>query len=101
MKGYKFYLEYPNNREKRNSTRKALGNHCGTIVGVLDDTAQSSTIGVMYDAISAVQNIPNSGTCYGTTSQGYLAEKCKRISEVQAREIHPVLFQRLDDNDLN
>ena len=101
MNGYKFYLEYPNNREKRNGTRKVLGNHSGTILAVVDDTVRVSNGAVMHDAISAVQDIPNSGTCFGTVSQSYLDRDCKRISEVQAREIHPVLFQRLDDNDLN
>jgi len=98
MKGYKFFLEYPNNKEKRNGTRKVLGNHSGTIVAVIDDTAQVSNGAVVYDTISALQDIPNSGTCFSCASQPYLAERCKRISEAQAREIHPVLFQRLDDN---
>jgi hypothetical protein len=98
MKGYKFFLEYPNNKDKRNGTRKSLGNHLGTIVAVIDDTARATGNGIEQDAISAVQDIPNSGTNYGGVSWDYLAERCKRISEAQAREIHPVLFQRLDDN---
>jgi hypothetical protein len=95
MLGYKFYLEYPNNKEKRNGTRKVLSNHSGTIIAVIDDTLR---VGGMQDAICALQEIPNSPTCLSGVSLSYLAEKCKRVSEAQARDIHPILFKRLDDN---
>jgi hypothetical protein len=49
-----------------------------------------------YYTAHAVQDIPNNPVCFGSYSDGYLREKCKDISEKQAREIHPNLFKVLD-----
>ena len=37
MKGYKFFLEYPNAKAKRAATRAALGNHAGNVIATFGD----------------------------------------------------------------
>ena len=100
MKGIRFYLEYPSKKEKRKGTRKEPGNHLGQVVAVMYENGWwSETPGAwhyMYDCISALTRVPNSVVCGSSVSWGYLDEKCKRISEKQAREIHPNLFIYLE-----
>lgn len=102
MKGYKFYLEYDNQKDCKAATRENLGNHLGTVIAVLDDTRVISqhadkTTYIQVDAIGAFQNIPNCACCFTTASADYLSKQCKRISEAQAREIHPKLFNYLEN----
>jgi len=95
MKGIRFYEEY-------NDKRKGISN--GNVVAVIPENrwiiehADGST-DLIYDAISAVFYRPNSDVCRTGVSQGYLWDSCKRISESKAREIHPALFQYLDQAD--
>ncbi len=100
MKGVRFYLEYPNSLEKRKATRHNLGNHEGNVIAVLDNGNYISSGGdPTADALAAVfyrKNSPIAGT---GVSLEYLQERCKRISEATAREIHPQLFIRLDQKD--
>jgi hypothetical protein len=44
----------------------------------------------------AIFDWPNSPVAGTGVSLDYLRQKCKRISEAQARTIHPVLFEWLD-----
>ena len=98
MKGLKFYLEYPNNKNKREGTRKKLGNHSGNVIAVIDNTYHVGGTGkINADAIGAVFFHSNSAVVSTGVSDEYLREKCKRISEEQARKIHPKLFNYLDD----
>lgn len=93
MKGFKFYLEYDDEKEKRKATRKNLGDHSGNVVAVFGEFDHVA----VKDCLGAVFFVGNSDVACSTVSYDYLRENCKRISEKQAREIHPKLFARLDD----
>ena len=90
MNGIRFYLEF-----KDKSKRKPGG----TVVAVLvlnGSYWSSSTI--CYEAIAAVFDWPNAPVAGTGVARDYLRQKCKRISEVKARIIHPALFGRLDQS---
>jgi len=95
MKGYKFFLEYPNAKAKRAATRAALGNHAGNVIATFGDPYPTAN-GAQIEALSAVFSGDNSPVAVGAVALEYLSERCKRISEGQARAIHPELFNRLD-----
>jgi len=100
MKGYIFYLEFPTAQAKRKATRKNLVGHSGNCIAVTSDNNERWEQYKMnrgYPAIAAVQEIPNSPCCFDSVNSNYLKERCKRISEAQAREIHPNLFYRLEN----
>ena len=98
MKGFRFFLEYPTSQDKNKATRKELGNHKGTCIAVNTyDECFVSSGQWCYDAIGAVQDIPNSPCCSTAASWIYLNSKCKRISEKEARRIHPALFEYLEN----
>ena len=98
MKGYRFYLEYPSKTEKNKATVKRPGNHEGNCIAV----PLSNGGGLLYggdwsiETFSAVYKEPNSDCCGSQASLGYLRERCKRIPERLAREIHPKLFSYLE-----
>lgn len=104
MKGYRFYLEFADAKSKRRSGKSHAG-HEGNVVAVVlhDDVniprswiAQGTRPSLMLEALSAVLIYPNSDVNYGGVAAEYLAERCKRIPETLARQIHPRLFSRLD-----
>ena len=97
MKGIRFYLEYPNQAEKRKATRGNLGNHEGNVIATLDGTEVITKHGPQVDALAALFDRPDSPVAGTAVSVEYLQERGKRISEAQARKIHPELFRRLDD----
>ena len=97
MKGYKFYLEYPNKTEKHKGTVKNPGNHSGNVLAVFNDIFWGKD-GWLYEAEGAVLFTSNSPVGSTSVSPGYIEEKCKRIPERLAREIHPELFKVLDSN---
>ena len=100
MKGLHFYLEYPSPGERRKATRKNLGNHRGTVCAVDTDRKnwkRGANSQILADCFSAVQNIPNSVVCGSSCSRTYLKCHCLRVSEKQAREIHPTLFTYLEE----
>jgi hypothetical protein len=47
----------------------------------------------MHEALGGVFDRDNSPVATTSVSVDYLREKCKRISEKMAREIHPELFK--------
>jgi hypothetical protein len=98
MKGYKFYLEFPSTKAKRKSG-KANAGHSGNCLALATerDFTYISNGGIMTEGLMAVFFTPDSPVCWSSVSWGFLKEKCKRVSEATAREIHPALFQRLDD----
>lgn len=96
MKGFHFFLEYANKTEKNKATRKDPKNHRGTVIAVMYENEYRIPGTDQHEAIASVQDIPNSSVCHTSASYGYLREKCLRISEKQAREIHPALFSVLD-----
>lgn len=97
MKGYTFYLEYPTLKDKRKATRKYLGNHSGIVLAVYGDWFSPGGHYSKKECVSSVYDRPNSEVCTSSVCDTYIKDKCKRISEKQAREIHPNLFQYLDD----
>jgi hypothetical protein len=97
MKGIRFYLEYPNQTEKNKATRENLGNHSGLVIAVFEGTEAIGQSGPQIDALSGLTERENAPVASGAVSFDYLRERTKRISEDQAREIHPELFKRLDD----
>ena len=96
MKGYTFYLEYPTLRDKRKAIRKELGNHSGNVLAVYGDWFNIDHY-YKKECVSSVYDKPNSEVCTSSCDGEYLTTNCKRISEKQAREIHPKLFQYLDN----
>jgi hypothetical protein len=49
------------------------------------------------DAVGAVYYTPNSPVATTGVSWEYIREKCKRIPESMAKEIHPELWNYLQD----
>lgn len=97
MKGIRFYLEYPNQAEKRKATRADLGNHSGHVIATFEGTEAIGTHGPQVDALTAIFDRPDSPVAGSAVSLEYIRERGKRISEAQARRIHPELFRRLDE----
>ncbi len=87
MKGIRFYQVYENKRKPATAKQE--------IIAVYPDTMRVCN-GIVLDCISAIYFCDNSPVCYSTCSWDYLIEKCKRVSEKRAREIHPALFAYLD-----
>ena len=101
MKGYRFYLEYPNKKEKRHGTRKKPGNHIGTVIAAYGNWYLhhcNSELEHHVDCIGAVFNEANSPVCGTSAALGYIDSRCKRISEKLARQIHPRLFVYLEED---
>jgi len=97
MKDFRFYLEYPNKKEKRKATRKMLGNHTGNCLAVFTNVKEHLLPDLKsIETIAAVYFHANSDCCLSSASFDYIQKKCKRISEQQAREIHPKLFSYLE-----
>ena len=93
MKGYRFYLEHESAKDKR------AGKHSGNCFAVLlgkDGRPLRQSDPKMVEGIGAVYEHPDSGVAGTSADRGFLREKCKRISESKAREVHPKLFIILD-----
>jgi hypothetical protein len=88
MNGVRFYREFSDKSKRKPG---------GTVVAalVLNGSYWSSGT-ICYEALAAVFDRPNSPVAGTGVSLDYLRQKCKRIGEAQARTIHPVLFERLD-----
>lgn len=86
MKNIRFYEEFKDSR-KRNS--------CKTVVAIYTDS--DSIRYNRIDAIVGVYDVANSLCCFTSVSSVYLKRRCKRISEQQAKQIHPNLFVRLEE----
>ena len=77
---------------------KNLGNYSGNVIAVIKETKKEQwLINHCYEAITAVFECKNSDCCFGQVSPEYLTERCKRISEKQAKEIHPNLFYYIEN----
>jgi len=99
MKGFIFYLEYPTNKDKRAGTRKNPGNHSGNVLAIIlnEEKRPYWIAGTMQqECIAAIFSHANSDVCKTSCHVRYLRKNCKRISEAQARTIHPKLFQYLE-----
>lgn len=95
MKDFRFFLEYPTNKDKRKATRNNLGNHQGTCLAVSKSFYGQN--GMIYnECAGGIYETPNSPCTWTSCTNGYLSETCKRISEKTARTIHPNLFKYLE-----
>lgn len=103
MKGFAFYIEYPEGVNPNKFTRKNLGTHSGTVIAVSTDRKdlRAEQTGGKFkwitDGFGAFQDYPNCPVCYTSVALSYVRERTKRISEAMAREIHPSLFSYLDN----
>ena len=94
MKGYRFYLEFNSPADKR------AGRDNGNVAAVIvEDGIFWSGDVACYEAIGNVFSHANSMVCGTSVSVDYLATYTKRISEQEAREIHPNLFAYLDSEE--
>lgn len=92
MRNIRFYLEHESPSHKRK------GNHLGTVFAahVHDNGRFVLTTTYFVEGMAAVFNRPDSPVESTAADREYLRKCCKRISEAEAREIHPALFARLD-----
>lgn len=96
MKGYRFYEEYDSSYKKRK--RISSGN-----VLALDIPVAGWFDGRRYvmSCTAAVFSHPNSGIAGTAVSRDVLRLNYRRITEKRAREIHPAMFDFLDQFDEN
>jgi len=88
MNGVCFYQEFSDKSKRKPG---------GTVVAALVLNGRYWSSGtICYETLAAVFDWPNSPVAGTGVSLDYLRQKCKRINEAQARTIHPVLFERLD-----
>lgn len=88
MNGIRFYLEFTDPSKRQSG---------GTVVAALVlNGSYWSGDRLCYEAIAALFEQPKAPVAGTAVALDYLRRKCKRISEVQARNIHPALFERLD-----
>ncbi len=88
MKGIRFYQEFEDRSKRRSSS---------TIVAVCVCNGLYFRSGkACYEGFVGVFDRLNSPVNFSGVALDYLREKCKRVSETQARTIHPALFERLD-----
>jgi hypothetical protein len=95
MKGFRFYAEYDSNKQKR--MQRHTGIRADNVIAIDVDTFHYQNGNeAAYEGFSAVFGHPNSSVAWGGISRHYIDDRCKRISEAKARELHPVLFARLE-----
>ena len=92
MKGFRFYADYGHAKGKRQ------GGDAPNCIALATDPGQSWVRDheILTECIAAVFSHANSGVCSTSCSRSYLQESCKRISEAEARRLHPALFAHLD-----
>lgn len=95
MKGYRFFLEFSSEKERRKATVKNPIKHTGNVLAIMTDEKPYIEKGaVMFHGIGAVYYYPNSPVGCTSVHSEYL-KRCIRIPESMAREIHPQLFSQL------
>lgn len=92
MKHIRFYEEFADEGTREQSQ----GNVAAIFVGNGTYTCGEQTC---YEGLGAVYFHPNSPVATSGYALSYLQENCRRVSEARAREIHPALFHRLDNNE--
>ena len=92
MKGYRFYADYSSAKLKRK------GGDAPNVLAVATDIMPrlGDRGQLLFECAVAVFEHANSGVCWGAASRDYIAECCKRLSEEEARRIHPAIFVYLD-----
>jgi len=108
MKGYRFYADYDSAAHRRRDTtphgRATLGSTPeppkNVIAVYLEKGGRPVSIfdGVNWKAecAAATFDVPNSDVSTTAASFSYLNERCRRISEAEAKRIHPRLFTYLE-----
>src|SRR5215471_19638911 len=84
-----FYRDHETTQDKRH------GHYMGNVTAVFTDTGRFSREfdgNNGYDAVDAVYFYPNSPVASTSVSVAWMQTKGKRISEAEARMIHPSLF---------
>ena len=90
MNGIRLYLEF---------TDKSKRQPGGTVVAALVLNGSYCSSGrICYEALAALFDWPNAPVAGTGVACDYLRQKCQRISEANARIIHPALFERLDQS---
>lgn len=91
MKGVRFYEEYLDKRKTSTS---------GNVIATNEETRKESLLLTgAIECLASVHNEPNSPVASSHVSEQYLRSHCKRISEDDARRLHPQLFERLDEKE--
>jgi len=88
MKGVRFYEEFSNKRRGKSE---------GKVLAVDIEWFYGES-GYLHEAIGALFFHPNSAVGGTSVSPEYLRDSCKRISEAKARQIHPNLFEWLNES---
>lgn len=88
MKGIRFYEEFANKRR---------GVSAGNVVAIYTEDAYMHQPTLW--GLASVYAHPNSVVAGTGVGRDWLRGNCKRVSERQARIIHPALFERLDADD--
>ena len=86
MRGYVFYLEHSTPAAKRKRE------HSGNVLAVC---YPFEIFAGSVEALVGVYDWPNSAICGGCTDRAYLAKYCRRVSEAEARRVHPAMFDHL------
>ena len=91
--GGKMFVESMRRGKVHSAKRKPGGN----VVAVLAlNGAYWSSGKLCYETIAALFEQPDSPVACTGVALDYLRQRCRRVSEAQARVIHPALFKRLD-----
>jgi hypothetical protein len=93
VKGIRFYAEYRDTGKTQ---------PCGTVVAIETEYHSVQNLGdrwgLVYDGYGAVFSRPNSPVATTGVALDYLRDYCKRVTESEARETHPRLFEFLDED---
>ena len=89
MRRYRFYEEYLDDGRRQSA---------GNVIAIHLDGSFVKEGGVCVNAVAAYPDNgePNSPVVARLCNAEYLGRSCKLVSEGQAREIHPKLFEYLD-----
>ena len=98
MIGIRFYEELDDKNRKAETSQ-------GTVVAViLEKSGRSWNLvwriqnnKAITDCFAGVFDRPNSPVCTSRVARNYLMDSCRRIPEAKAREIHPQLFEYLEN----
>ena len=91
MKGVRFYLDHKSPANKRK------GKHVGNVIAVFVEPFFGRYGAIVHEAIGPIFSSANCKVARTTVSAEYLRNSTKRISEEEARQIHPNLFKCLDE----
>jgi len=104
MKGYRFYADYSSKLHKRMDTTQRHVRPGGptpnpaanAIAVILGDDGRELFNGKGYDCLTGIFDRPNSDVATSGVTPDYLRKRCRRISEAEARRIHPAIFTYLE-----